>query len=43
MEPYTITIWIIQSPLVYAVLAIVGLVILAKLVIAVLGGILKLI
>ena len=35
MEPYTLTIWIVHSPLVYGVLAVIGIVILVKLVIIV--------
>ena len=35
MEPYSITIWIVHSPLVYGVLAVIGVVVLVKLVIVV--------
>ena len=42
MTPYTLTIWIFNSPIIFAVLGILGTVVLAKLAIVVVGGVLRL-
>ncbi len=42
MEPFTLTIWIFNSPIIFAILGIIGTVLLVKLAMVVVSGVLRL-